>query len=216
MLQVKGRPALEYNLECALAAGLREAVIVVGYRAEEIINHFGNRYGDLKISYVIQWEQKGLVHAMECARPELGGADFMLFLGDEIMAGPRHRAMIEEFERTKAFAVCGVLKVEDRERIKKTYTLITDENGVIHRLVEKPQTPFNDLMGTGTCVFRGGIFDYMEFTPIHHMRHEKELPDLVQCAIDDGKTARSFVICDKYTNINSREDLEYAEMILAH
>jgi dTDP-glucose pyrophosphorylase len=48
-------------------------------------------------------------------------------------------------------------------------------------------------------------------TPIHHQRQEKELPDLIQCAIDDGKLVKSFFVCDKYANINSTDDIEFAE-----
>jgi len=44
MLEVAGRPLIEYSLECAVSAGLSEIVIVVGYRAEEIINAYGNVY----------------------------------------------------------------------------------------------------------------------------------------------------------------------------
>ena len=70
-------------------------------------------------------------------------------------------------------------------------------------------------MGTGDCVFRNGIFNYIDVTPIHHEREEKELPDLIQCAIDDGgKTVKSFMICDRYSNINSEDDIQMAEDIL--
>ncbi|MDD2773588.1 MAG: nucleotidyltransferase family protein [Elusimicrobiales bacterium] len=210
MLEIKGRRVLEYSLDNAVSAGVDEIIIVVGYRAEDIINHFGVSYKGSRIKYVIQWEQRGLVHAMECAREALAGDDFMLLLGDEIMLNPRHGAMLKEFAAGGAVAVCGLLKVSDRNLIRKTYTVVKDDNNVIYRLVEKPRTPLNEFMGTGDCVFKSEILKYIEFTPMHHERNEKELPDLIQCAIDDGKTVRAFLICDKYTNINSQEDIAYA------
>ena len=63
-------------------------------------------------------------------------------------------------------------------------------------------------------MFKNAIFDYIPATPIHHERNEKELPDLIQCAIDDGAEVRSFLICDRYANINFPEDIAYAESIL--
>ena len=42
-------------------------------------------------------------------------------------------------------------------------------------------------------------------------RGEKELPDLIQCCIDDGKIVKAFKVCDDYCNINSKEDLLKAE-----
>lgn len=214
MIEVKGRPAIEYNLDCAISSGVDEIVIVVGYRAEDIINYLGNRYRDVAIRYVIQKEQKGLVHAIECARETIGNTDFLLMLADEIMLNPRHQAMIDEYKRSGAFAVCGILSVENRNLIKKTYTLIQDTDHRIFRLIEKPRNPLNEFMGTGDCIFNNRLFDYIEFTPIHHERNEKELPDLIQCAIDDGMDVRSFMICDRYVNINTKEDIQMAEEFL--
>jgi dTDP-glucose pyrophosphorylase len=214
MIPIKGQPVIEYSLNCAAGTDIDEIVLVVGYRAEEIINTYGTRYKDKRIKYVIQWERKGLVHAVECARETIAGDDFLLLLGDEVLVNPRHQAMINAFKEKDQFIICGVLTVEDRELIKRTYTLIHDDNQVIYRLVEKPRHPFNNFMGTGDCVFKNDIFNYIELTPIHHERKEKELPDLIQCAIDDGKIVRSFIICDRYSNINSEDDIQRAEAIL--
>jgi dTDP-glucose pyrophosphorylase len=214
MIPIKGRPVIEFSLSCAVATEVDEIVIVVGYRAEEIINTYGTSYKGKRISYVIQWEQKGLVHAIECAREAIGGDDFLLLLGDEVLVNPRHQAMLDEFHRDNLFIICGVLTVENKELIKRTYTLIQDDHRIMYRLVEKPRNPFNHFMGTGDCVFSNGIFDYIEVTPIHYERKEKELPDLIQCAIDDGKIVKSFLICDKYSNINLEDDIQVAENIL--
>lgn len=214
LIDVGGRPVIEYSLDAAVETDVDEMVIVVGYVAEAIINRYGNCYRGKKVTYVIQWERKGLVHAIECAKEALGGLDFMLLLGDEVMVRPCHQAMLENFIAGDAFVLCGVLPVDNRELIRRTYTLIQDSRGVVSRLVEKPRNPFSNLMGTGDCVFRNDILRYIDVTPIHHERQEKELPDLIQCAIDDGKIVRSFHICDHYANINSHEDILRAERLL--
>lgn len=209
MIDVHGRPVIEYSLDNAASTDVDEILLVVGYRAEEIINHYGISYKGKRLRYVLQWEQKGLVHAMECAAEALAGDDFMLLLGDEIMLNPRHAELVASYKTSNVFAVCGILPVENRELIRRTYTLIQDENRVIHRLVEKPRKPFNNLMGTGDCVFSNRILEYISVTPIHHERQEKELPDLIQSAIDDGNTVKSFIICDGYGNINSIDDISF-------
>jgi len=214
MIEINGRPVIEYNLDCASETDVDEIVIVVGYRAEEIINKYGNKYKNKILKYVIQWEQKGLVHAIECSRNTIGNDDFILMLGDEILINPKHSDMLDEFKKGTSFALCGVLRVKERNKIKRTYTIIQDNNNNIHRLVEKPRHPLNNYMGTGYCVFNNSIFDYIEFTPIHHERKEKELPDLIQCAIDDGKIVKSFIICDKYININTEQDIITAQKLL--
>lgn len=211
MLEINGKPVIEYSLDCIINTDIEEIIIVVGYRAEEIINAYGTKYKDKKLRYVIQWEQKGLVNAIECAKETIDGDDFMLFLGDEIMVNPRHPAMLDDFKRENVFALCGVLNVDNKDLIRRTYMVIAGEDRAIHRLVEKPPRPLNNIMGTGDCIFKNDIFDYIDITPIHHERHEKELPDLIQCAVDDGQKVKYFVVCDKYTNINAGEDITMAE-----
>ncbi len=211
MIKINDRKVIEYNLDNAVNTEIEEIIIVVGYRAEDIINTFGTSYRGKRIKYVIQWEQRGLVDALEYARETIDGDDFMLMLGDEILINPRHQFMLDDFKKTGSLAHLGILHVDDRNLIKRTYTLIKDSDGRVSRLVEKPRNPLNNFMGTGDCIFKNEIFNYIEFTPIHHERKEKELPDLIQCAIDDGKEVKIFNICDRYTNINTKDDLIIAE-----
>jgi len=124
--------------------------------------------------------------------------------------------MIREFENRDLFVMCGVTRVEDRNLIKRTYSVIYNpDDNRIYRLIEKPRNPFNDIMGTGNCIFRNGIFDFIQFTPTHYVRKEKELPDLIQCAIDDGMAVQLFFVGAQYININTPEDIELAEQLFA-
>lgn len=213
MINIAGRPVIENSLDSAIDSDVDEIVIVVGYRAEDIINYYGNNYKGTTIKYVIQWERHGLVHAMECARETLNGDDFMLVLGDEVLVNPRHKEMLESFRTQDVFVMCGLLYVEDKEQIKNTYTVFQGDDNTIYRLVEKPKNPLNHLMGTGVCIFKNKIFDYIPYIPINHIRKEKELPDLIQCAVDDGLTVRSFIICDNYSNINTVNDIHRGNKI---
>lgn len=215
MIPFLGKPLIEHALERIFEQDISEIVIVVGYKAEEIINHYGIFFRDKRIQYVIQLEQKGLVHAIECARDALEGEDFYLILGDEIMVNPKTKEMIQFFKNDEGlFGVCGILQVEDLDQIRKTYALVKDNENRIFRLIEKPKRAINEYQGTGHCIFNNHIMDYIDITPIHYDRQEKELPDLIQCCIDDGKIVKAFIICDQYININSRDDLMIAEEFL--
>lgn len=212
MIRIRGQHLIEYNLDNALEVDVDEMVLVVGYKAETVMDLLGDNYRGKPIKYVIQSEQKGLVHAIECARQAIDGDDFFLMLGDEMLFNSKNSAMVNLFKKHKdIFGICGIVKVNDRNQIKKTYTIIQSDNNDIYRLIEKPRHPLNEFQGTGHCVFKNGIYDYIKYTPIHHQRNEKELPDLIQCAIDDAMMIKAFLICDKYTNINSYEDIKTAE-----
>ena len=212
---VKGKELLRYSLDAAVDLELEEIVLVVGYRAEDIINYFGNSYRGIPIKYAIQRDQRGLVHAIECASTLLRGDDFFLFLADEILVGEKRKAMLEFYANEKPLAVCGMLRrpPEKESLIKRTYGVICSENLKLFRLVEKPRKILNPWQGTGNCIMSESMLDYIDVCPIHHERCEKELPDLIQCAIDDGNTVFGFNICSDYANINSCEDVEYISMV---
>lgn len=211
MLEFAGRPLIEYSLDHCASIAPDEIVIVVGYLAEQIINHYGNAYRGIRIRYAIQREQKGLVHAIETAAPFLGQSDFMLFLADEILLEPNHAAMLERYRRGDVFGLCGVTFPADPRAVTNTYAVLEDQEGRILRLIEKPRRPLNDCQGTGNILFHHGILDYLARTPINQGRNERELPDLIQCAIDDGHIVRSFVVGGRYININTPAQVVEAE-----
>jgi len=216
MLQLYGRPLIRYSLDNAMAlADIKDIIVVVGYRAESIINMFGTDYHGKRICYVIQREQKGLVHAMECARDSIAGDDFFLFLADEVILGGRHQEMVNLFYKDNIFCMCGVYPQKNLDLIKRNYALIYGPEKRIYRLIEKPPRPFKPVMGTGNIIFRNRIFDYLDACPVNPFRGEKELPDLIQCAVDDGEVIKWHTVCDRYINVNSVQEWKMVEMQLA-
>jgi len=216
-LEVAGKPLIEYSLDHIYGIpDIDEIVMVVGYKSEAIRQRYKNSFKDKKITYVEQPQQKGLVHAIESARTAIADADFMLMLGDEFMTNPRHKGFVDEFKKNETFTLCGMLRVTDKTLISKTYAVLEDDRGRIYRLIEKPAKAQNDLMGTGNCLFKNKIFEYIKDTPINQKRGEKELPDLIQCAIDDGNVVKYFLICDEYVNVNNKEELNKTASYFTH
>jgi len=207
MMNFNGKPLIEHSLENSLKLNVAEIVIVVGYLAEQIINHYGNAFKGTPIKYVIQKEQHGLVHAMECAKETVGASDFILMLGDEFFIAPNHQQMLGFFRKEGIFAICGVILVEDMKLINKTYSILYDKDTKqIFRLIEKPANPTNHFMGTGNIIFSNRILDYIAKTPVSPQRGEKELPDLIQCAVDDRRKVCYHVLAARYVNVNAAED----------
>jgi dTDP-glucose pyrophosphorylase len=217
LLELKdGLCALDYNIQRAVEIKPDKIIIVVGYQSNKIINKYGLRVKNIPIAYVMQQEQKGLVHAIECAKNQIGNSDFFLFLGDEVLINSRHKEMVNRFNLYYYLSVvCGVLSETDIKQISKTYTLITRNSSVI-RIIEKPTHNFENMQGTGHCIFKNAVLNYIEHTPVNirRGRTEKELPDLIQCVIDDGELVEMFDICDKYVNINEISEIKTATEML--
>ncbi|RLG16055.1 hypothetical protein DRN69_01820 [Candidatus Pacearchaeota archaeon] len=214
MIKIFEKPLIEYNLEHAIEAGVDEIIIVVGYKREEIIKSIGREYKGVKIRYVIQKQQKGVVHAIECAKNEIGKSDFILMLADEILINAKIKDMVKKFRERNLFAICGVVYEKDKSSIGKTYSAMINEKGRIFRLIEKPRFPINKIKGTGHCIFKNEILDYIEKTPISMKRGEKELVDMIQEAIDEAKRVDILPISDGYVNVNTKEDYGLAKELI--
>ncbi len=216
LMQVGGKCLMDFSLQNAVTIGATDIVVVVSAFTEGVINHYGSSYRGIPITYKIQNEPKGVVHAIECAAGALNDADFMLMLADEIVLDASHGDMLERFRREELFAMLGVVPVEDRTQISKTYSILADSvSGRIHRLIEKPRYPHNNIMGTGNCVFRSAILSYIDVCPINQARGEKELPDLIQCAVDDGHEVKTHRVGAYYVNVNASDDFRAAYDLLA-
>lgn len=213
LLEVFGRPLIEYSLDCASTLDISEILVVVGYKSDDIARKYGNSYHQQSLTYVYQREQNGIVDALECSKEYLGGEDFLLMLGDEVLVDSKHSEMIKFYYKKSPFVLCGIVAAENRDLIRKTYSVI-QKNGRISRLIEKPNLIVNNFMGTGNCILNNGILSYIDRTPVNKLRGEKELADLIQVAIDDDRIVRAFLIGKQYFNINFFEDLESANKII--
>lgn len=82
MMQVLGRPFLEYQLAYLKSQGVTDVVLCVGYLHEKISRHFGDggQFG-LHISYSIEDRQGGTAYALNLARDKLESR-FLFLFGD--------------------------------------------------------------------------------------------------------------------------------------
>lgn len=206
---VKGKPIIGHAIEkLSKIKEMESFVIVVGYKAEAVIDYCGHEHNGKRIEYVYQQELNGLVNAMELAKNSIGNDDFILHLGDEFFKEPKYKEMLDKFYYEDCFSLIGTVRVNNSDLIKKTYTFTYNLDGEVCDLIEKPEQVFNNYMGTGNIMFRAKIFDYIEKTPISPKRGERDLTDLIKTSIDDGKRAKFFELSSKYVNLNAPEDLE--------
>src|SRR6266498_1281183 len=69
MIEVRGKPVLQHIVEGLRDAGIREFLIIVGYRADAVQNFFGDgsRY-KIEIQYATQVTQDGTGRVVDLAK----------------------------------------------------------------------------------------------------------------------------------------------------
>lgn len=83
MALISGRPFLEYQLDYWIKQGVNRFVLAVGYKHCQIINHFGSRYKEADIEYVIEESPLGTGGAILLALDKISeDTPFLLLNGD--------------------------------------------------------------------------------------------------------------------------------------
>jgi UTP--glucose-1-phosphate uridylyltransferase len=166
MLPVVDKPLIQYAVEEAYAAGVREMIFVTGRHKRPIEDHFdmtaelelaleqANRTellalvrsvkpDDMECVYVRQPKALGLGHAVLCAQRLVGNEPFAVLLADDLMIGepPVLAQMTEQFEqwRVSLLAVQEVPADQTRRYGIVAGTPINERLIDVTRIVEKPK-----------------------------------------------------------------------------
>ncbi len=135
---VAGRPLVVWAVENALAAGAARVVVVLGHQHEAVSAVLEQRYGEGKIEVVLQAEQRGTGHAVQCALPALarepGDRVVVILTGDAPLLDSARVAELAEACRQSA---SGMALVGTRPPTPMPYgRLVRDEAGRLARIVE--------------------------------------------------------------------------------
>lgn len=165
MLPVVDKPLIQYAVEEAYAAGIRQMIFVTGRHKRSIEDHFDTAYEleaelesahkndmlavvrsikpeDMDCIFVRQPRALGLGHAVLCAENLVGNEPFAVLLADDLMVGtpPILKQMIQSFSTAPG----TVLAVQDvpREHTKRygIVSVSSDQRAyaAVDAIVEKP------------------------------------------------------------------------------
>jgi len=214
MVLLNGKPVLANIFSILKKSGINEVFLIVNYLKEQIVTYFGDEYLGIKINYLddgalLKLDRKpGIADVLMVAKPFIN-EPFIMMLGDEVYIGTDHEHLIKSFDGNP---VIGVMHVSDPELIKKNYTLSVDDYFNVIDLEEKPEAPWNDLLGCGTYVFTPEVFTHIANTPLSSKTGRKEITDTLKVIASSG-VLRAFDLRGHYVNINYPSDLVVAEKL---
>ena len=92
LLPVANRPILEHIVDSLLQCGIRDIIVVVGYRKEQVMRHLINLPVEVRV--VEQKNQLGTAHALLCAR-DLITSDVLVLPGDNYVDPPSIQELLK-------------------------------------------------------------------------------------------------------------------------
>ncbi|MBQ2846685.1 MAG: NTP transferase domain-containing protein [Clostridia bacterium] len=212
LVTVNNKKLIEYALENLIELDINMAYIVVGKKSDMIIKTIGNEYKNLKIRYVYQPEQKGLINAVVQALNDMTCDEtVVLQLSDEIFIDLKTETIKRNIESGDYDFYCGVTIEEDPQKIKSNFSVEIDDSLNIKKCTEKPLVVTNDLKGTGFCVFNNTMLQMLK----SHYNDENNTPydlcDYINWLIKENKKGLALPVAKREFNINTLENLIEAQ-----
>ncbi|MDQ5983156.1 MAG: UTP--glucose-1-phosphate uridylyltransferase [Eubacteriales bacterium SKADARSKE-1] len=192
MIPIVDKPAIQYIVEEAVEAGIKDILIITNRGKELIEDHF-DRSPELEqkllnsqkdktleeisnisklanIFFIRQKETKGLGHAVNCARSFIGNEPFAVMYGDDVIIGkdPAIAQLIRahnEFGKT----ILGVNKVLPEDILKYSSLKVSPIRDNLFSCTDMIEKPSPDKVMSlysilGRCVLTPDIFDILDNT----------------------------------------------------
>ena len=221
MLPILDKPLIQYGVEEASAAGLRDIGFVTGRGKRAIEDHFDVSYeledqvqgtakekallgirdliNECTFSYTRQVQMKGLGHAILCGRSIMGDEPFAVVLADDLCFGEGGSVLTQMLEVFAQHRTSVVAIEEVPAEITHQYGVIAGDEVSkdlysVSNMIEKPEpgTAPSNLAIIGRYILTPDIFEILRQTP-PDKRGEVQITDaLVEQAKQGGVLAYRF------------------------
>jgi UTP--glucose-1-phosphate uridylyltransferase len=190
MLPIVDKPLIQYAVEEAIEAGIKEIIFVTGKGKTALEDHFDRSHEleytlkknnkkelipgianilppDIRVTYTRQSEPLGLGHAVGCAASIVGNEPFAVLLADDVYLSKKGclKQIIEAYEEVGGNLVAAM---EVPKKHTSRYGIITPGEirgtlTAIKGLVEKPspETAPSRLAISGRYILQPEIFQYL-------------------------------------------------------
>ncbi|MEK7379836.1 MAG: sugar phosphate nucleotidyltransferase [Gemmatimonadota bacterium] len=144
LLKVAGRPVMDWVMDRLDGLDVSELIFITGHLKEQVEAYARSRYR-WPSRYVEQRVQDGTAGAVNLARPHVTEPVLIIFV-DTVF-----EADLGLIKRTEADGVIWAKEVEDYQRFG---VVVTDADGYMTRIVEKPSEPISRLANIGLYYIR--------------------------------------------------------------
>lgn len=183
LLRVGDKPVLSYILDDLRELGVNEAVLITGHLKEKVEAYMRSEYPDFHAVYTEQVEQRGTADAIALAEPFVREEMLIIFVDTLFDADL-------SLVRRLPDDVAGVIWAKEVEDYQRFGVLVTDADGFMKEIIEKPSEPVSKLANIGLYYIRDWK---LLFEGIHHVMSsppgasgEYYLTDAFQYMVDRG------------------------------
>jgi dTDP-glucose pyrophosphorylase len=204
MIKVRGKPVLQHIVEGLRDAGIRDLLLVIGYRAETVREFFGDGSRcNIAVQYATQIVQDGTGRVVDLACDFVDNRPFILSYGDILVDPANYKRLVDFSDDIEA-----ILTVTRGEDVSKGGAVfVNDQMDVLDvREKPKPSEPKSPWYNAGLYAFRASIFDFtakLKRSP----RGEYELTDAICDLAHSGKTVKALELTGEWADVRDPDVL---------
>jgi bifunctional UDP-N-acetylglucosamine pyrophosphorylase/glucosamine-1-phosphate N-acetyltransferase len=182
LLPLANKSILERTCQALVSAGVRQIILVVGFRSEKIRNRLGKGEAiGAELKYVRQKTAKGTADALGTCSKELRGEDrFPVLYGDDYYETSVPGIFLTKARQNKGITI-ATANVQDASRFGK----IQSKRGLVAEIQEKASESEPGQVNAGIYLMDQSIFPAIRKTK-RSIRGELELTDAIRILIREG------------------------------
>ena len=203
MAPITGRPFLEILLTSLSRKGFTRTILALGYKSDVIISHFGNRFANIELDYVVENQPLGTGGAVRLAMDKAMQDHVFIFNGDTYL--DLEASEVEQDWLRAPYPKIVGCQVPDTARYGR---LLIDENRVIG-FSEKGASG-SGLINAGCYVLPRHALDLYRLGHAFSLETEFLAPNVATKRFD------LFITKSKFIDIGVPEDYARAQTELAN
>jgi UDP-N-acetylglucosamine diphosphorylase/glucosamine-1-phosphate N-acetyltransferase len=174
LIPVANRPIIEYVIDALIKNGIRDIIVVVGYRREQVTRYLNQL--NVPVTVVVQDKQLGTAHALKCAGSKIK-ENFLLLPGDNYI---------------DATSIAQIKDMQNAMLVKEhpspsNFGVVMLKEGKVVDIIEKPEKSPSFMVSTGIYSLTPDFLSYIR---------DNDITDAVTCLLEDGGTIHGVVAGD--------------------
>jgi glucose-1-phosphate thymidylyltransferase len=184
MMKVAGKPVMSYVLDELKKLGNVEEIVYITGHLKEKVEAYARAEMDVPSVFIEQKVQDGTAGAIALARPYVDQPVLIIFV-DTIFDA--------DLSKVKSVDADGIIWVKEVEDYQRFGVVVTDKDGNMTKIIEKPKTPISKRANIGLYYIRNWklLFEGIEWV-LKQPKNQGEyfLTDAFQYMIDKGAKIR--------------------------
>jgi mannose-1-phosphate guanylyltransferase len=161
MVEVRGQPLLSYVIADLGRQGMRRIAISIGYKAEQIVEHYDRNKHKFpsELLYSIEDKPLGTGGAIRLAAKQLGRMDDVLVANGDTIYMFDLNEMYKTHRSNNALVTVGLTEVEDIRQ----FGAVETQGAFIKRFMEKPRLsgPVRGIISAGIYILSAGALSML-------------------------------------------------------